>query len=382
MLNSSALFITRILPIFIATILTGCGQITTTGINTGSGTTASTPQPALHGRVHGGQQPVVGSQVYLYAAGSSGYGSAARSMLAAPGYVTTDSSGSFSITGRYSCQAGDLVYALALGGNAGGGSNNNIAMMTALGPCSTLLANAASTFIYINEVTTVASVYALSPYIAAPQNIGAPASDLTGLTTAFAAVDSMVDTSTGTAFTAPPATPGTVPQSAINFTLPTPSPPASTPTGSFSTCITLYTVTTYAGSFPSDTIAATLSVARHPLNNAGAIYSLASASPPFQPTLSAPPANWSFAVAYAGDVLTYHNDPSRTGFQTTETILTPANVNSTTFGLLYMFPVDGWLCKLSLSRRRTAPHVRRRLPQCRLRIHLPRQHLRPRRRQQ
>src|SRR5256885_16900942 len=35
------------------------------------------------------------------------------------------------------------------------------------------------------------------------------------------------------------------------------------------------------------------------------------------------------------NVLTHHNDVSRTGANTSETILTPANVNSTTFGKLF-----------------------------------------------
>jgi hypothetical protein len=41
------------------------------------------------------------------------------------------------------------------------------------------------------------------------------------------------------------------------------------------------------------------------------------------------------------DVLTYHNDVARTGQNLSETILSPANVNSTTFGKLAFFPVDG-----------------------------------------
>ena len=43
----------------------------------------------------------------------------------------------------------------------------------------------------------------------------------------------------------------------------------------------------------------------------------------------------------ANDVLTYHNDNARTGLMSSETILTPANVNATSFGLLRTLSVDG-----------------------------------------
>ncbi len=41
------------------------------------------------------------------------------------------------------------------------------------------------------------------------------------------------------------------------------------------------------------------------------------------------------------DVLTYHNDNARTGQDLSEPFLTPANVNSSTFGKLFVLPVDG-----------------------------------------
>jgi len=61
--------------------------------------------------------------------------------------------------------------------------------------------------------------------------------------------------------------------------------------------------------------------------------------------------------AFTGtDVTTYHNDIARTGQNTTETILTQSNVNSTTFGLLRNLAVDGrvdaeplYLSQLSIS---------------------------------
>ncbi|MGH8311823.1 MAG: pyrrolo-quinoline quinone, partial [Gammaproteobacteria bacterium] len=41
------------------------------------------------------------------------------------------------------------------------------------------------------------------------------------------------------------------------------------------------------------------------------------------------------------NVLTYHNDNARDGLNDQETVLTPANVNSTDFGKIAFFPMDG-----------------------------------------
>jgi hypothetical protein len=47
------------------------------------------------------------------------------------------------------------------------------------------------------------------------------------------------------------------------------------------------------------------------------------------------------STAFATDVLTFHNDPARTGLNDRETILTPRNVKQASFGLLLNLPVDG-----------------------------------------
>src|SRR6185437_7538061 len=72
----------------------------------------------------------------------------------------------------------------------------------------------------------------------------------------------------------------------------------------------------------------------------------ASTAPPSTPAPSTPapstPAPSTPTTPSSGtDVVTYKNDVLRTGQNVTETVLTPSNVNSSTFGLLHNLKVDG-----------------------------------------
>ena len=104
----------------------------------------------------GAVQPV-SSSVALWAAGTSGYGKGATQL----GTAISAPDGSFGI--RLTCpSASAQIYLTARGGDAGGGSNSSLMLMTALGRCGALgPANSA----IINEVSTAGSVYALAQFL-------------------------------------------------------------------------------------------------------------------------------------------------------------------------------------------------------------------------
>src|SRR5271165_3363819 len=54
-------------------------------------------------------------------------------------------------------------------------------------------------------------------------------------------------------------------------------------------------------------------------------------------------ATFALAAHAQTSVTTQHYDIARTGANTNETILTPTNVNTTSFGKLFSQPVDGWV---------------------------------------
>lgn len=247
----------------------------------------------LHGLVHGGQQPVVGATIQLWQTGTTGYGSAPKSLLSSA--VTTDGSGAFDLTGLYTCASGSEVYITAKGGQPTTGVTNSSAYLIAgLGLCDNL-PNA--TFININEVTTVGTVWSLAPFMNG-LNIGAPSTNQAGLVSAFGDIASLVDTTQGVAVTstANVITPSSEINAIANSIAACINSSGSASTG----CSTLFNAAPNADStIPADTVTAALNIARNPSRNVTAILNNGVAAPPFQPAISS--ANdLTLAITYSG----------------------------------------------------------------------------------
>ncbi|HWW96180.1 MAG TPA: NHL repeat-containing protein [Edaphobacter sp.] len=220
--------------------------------------------------------------------------------------MITDANGGFTITGDYTCpSSSSQLYIVATGGNPGlppGTNNAAIALMAALGPCSlhggqyTLDPNG---FISINEVTTVASVYALAAFMGGDAtHVGASGTNVIGLANSFGLVNNLVNTTTGAALMVTPAGNGTPPQAAIN-TLGNIVASCVNSDGTGTPCSALFAAATPSGgATPTDTIQGIFNVARNPANHVSALYALSGATPPFQPTLSVAPNDWVMAVTY------------------------------------------------------------------------------------
>jgi trimeric autotransporter adhesin len=98
---------------FLSLLLAGCSQ--RSGVASGAATVASLH---LHGTAYGGDQPVSGATIQLYAVGTTGDGSASTPLLTQ--VVTSDANGEFTLTGDYQCpSASTQVYLTATGGNPG-----------------------------------------------------------------------------------------------------------------------------------------------------------------------------------------------------------------------------------------------------------------------
>src|SRR5580658_297993 len=206
---------------FALLLLSGCSAIP--GVRSTSTQSSSVQGAAIQGKVHGGQQAIVGASVYLYAANNSGYGNASVSLLtSATGnpadgngnyYVTTDSNGNFKITSDYICPSAYAnTYYYAAGGNPGTGANSAVVLVGPAPACTS------SAFTVVNEVSTIATIYAFAGFISDPLHVSSSGSPLaeTARNNASGTLNDLYTLGTGVALATTPAGNGTVPQAEIN----------------------------------------------------------------------------------------------------------------------------------------------------------------------
>ena len=267
----------------------------------------------LQGRAFGGQQPIVGMKLYLLAASTGGTGSASQSLLQQEGntfydsasgwyYVTTNSSGFFTLAGDYTCTSGQDVYLYGQGGDPGTGQDNPmIGMMAVLGQCpsSGTLATVAP-YVWINEVSTVAAAYTLAGYAVDGTHVAGSGSAYatTGLTTAFANAANLVNLAKGTPYTQTPTGNGTVPASTINTVANILAACVNGDSGSTNCTDLQQDATDVNGNAPSDTAAAAINIAHKPAANVAALYKIPSPQTPFQPALSQQPTDFSLTINF------------------------------------------------------------------------------------
>jgi hypothetical protein len=284
----------------LALSLSGCG----TGLISGSD--ANVASAGITGNVHGGQFPISGATINVYSVGNSGYGSSAT-LLAS---TTTNSNGGFGFApNAYTCANPNApVYILSIGGNAGSGTNANAVIGSAVGSC----AAAHTTFVQLNEVTTVALAYSLSHFFtttlggASNDDFGGPGDGANvysdGISRAmFYQVRNMVNINTG-GVNAPY---GGVIDSAKIYSIANilascvNSKGTTSGTDVKSACGKLFKDTTPPGGVkPTDTLQAAVQMALYPAQNVNALFALVGSTPVFANSLTAAPNDWTIGISY------------------------------------------------------------------------------------
>lgn len=270
--------------------------MTSSVIGCGNGATPIQSVPvtiALAGRVMAGKLPVQGAQVQLYAAGSEGN---ASQSLVLGGPVSSGADGTFSLTSTTPCSSATGPIYLVASGGAGverGGSNPALQLMTALGPCDQFTS---ASDLVVNEVTTAAAVWALGSFMGSAAAIGATATNSRGITNAFRNAQLLAVASSGDA-----------PAPAANLSIETGKlyglADALNPcvVSGGSSCDALFgAATTPTGVPPRDTLSAAIHIVQHPGNNVSAVFQCIAADPPFTPTLTAAPSDWTMSLTVTG----------------------------------------------------------------------------------
>ncbi len=341
-----------VLALLASVFLSGCGSgnnffavptapVTPTTTTTTTTTTAAPVIPlpvptAVTGTAYAGQTPITGAHVYLFAIGTSSYGGASTSVLngsvtgysdALGGYVLSSSVGGFSIaSSAVNCATGNQVYLLVSGGSAGATPNSAIGLMAPVGACPLA---ASATSVSVNEVSTVATAYALAAYASDATHISSPSSALalTGLANALATVGNLYNNTTGQALATTPAGNGSVPQATIDTLANILTSCVGTGGPTSQQCGTLFTAAATGGAALTDTASAAISIAHHPNTGVNQLFALQSQSSAiFQPALANAPTSWILPVSFAGGGL---NEPAGLAIDSAGNVWA-ANSNATT----------------------------------------------------
>jgi streptogramin lyase len=295
----------------------------------------------IQGTLHGGQQPVAGASIYLYAAGTTGYKTSATSLLKSASntyedgsgnfYVMTDANGNFSIGGDYTCVTGTQVYVVAVGGDSGNPTaplnppnpptpnNTAIVQMAALGQCPAAGDLAAQVpYLVINEVTTVAFAYAVGGFATTPYNVSAAPSGATALANAFANATNIVNVQSGLAPAAPLSNANaTNPQKQLNTLANILSSCVNTTSATSIQCTRLFQyATTSAGVQATDEGSAIFNIvgnqamqntasANTQAQNMTQLYNQLSGQTPFSPYLTSAPTDWTMPIVYKNAISPY-----------------------------------------------------------------------------
>jgi hypothetical protein len=314
-----------LLKVFIATgaigLMCGCsGSFAPSAIQPNK-----TPIGDIRGAVHGGQAPISGAKIYLFAAGVSGYGSSPISLISstAPNafedgnghyYVMTDANGNFALGGDYTCTEGQQVYMVAWGGNpglSGTVDNQGIVQMAGLGQCPAAGNMAAQVpYLVINEVTTVAFAYSMSGFGTWAWNISSNAANSPGSATAIANAmanaNNIVNIQWGQA---PAVTNGNAnsinPQAKIYALANILATCVNTASSTSSACTNLFNAAVNSAGVPAgDEATAIFNIVHNPANttttpnHVNTIWNLYTGNAIFTPTLTSAPTDWTMPVIY------------------------------------------------------------------------------------
>ena len=167
--------------------------------------------------------------------------------------------------------------------------------MSLLGACSAPNTQA----VVVNELTTIASVYSLSPFMASVQAVGMGADDGASFASALNNAAELVDMTTAL-------TPGAVPSgmeapigtiNSLGNVIDACVQSQGGQAGDGTSCGKLFQDTCSSESAcPTNTVDATLAIAKNPSNAVSDIFDVGSVSSVFQPSLSSAPADWTLQL--------------------------------------------------------------------------------------